>query len=53
MEEKVEKEYDASAIQVLEGLEEGDKIISTFTAMSASKASGDPRSNAKVTRKEK
>lgn len=40
-------------VEVLEGLEEGDKIISTFTAMSASKASGDPRSNAKVTRKEK
>lgn len=40
-------------VEVLEGLEEGEKIISTYTALSANKASGDPRSNAKVTRKEK
>lgn len=40
-------------VEVLEGLEEGDKVVSTYTALAATKASGDPRSNAKVTRKEK
>ena len=40
-------------VEVLEGLEEGDKVVSTYTALAATKATGDPRSNAKVTRKEK
>ena len=40
-------------VEVLEGLEEGDKIASTYTALSVDKTSGDPMSNAKVKRKEK
>lgn len=40
-------------VEVLEGLEEGDKVVSSYTALSVDKASGDMRSKAKVTRKEK
>lgn len=40
-------------VEILEGLEEGEKVVSSYTALSVDKASGDPMNNAKVKRKEK
>ena len=40
-------------VEILEGLEEGEKVVSSYTALSVDKSSGDPMNNAKVKRKEK
>lgn len=40
-------------VEVLEGLEEGERILSSYTALKADAKSDNPMSNAKVKRKEK